>query len=78
MAERIRAVVSELSAQDWKQREAAEAQLVSMGPAVAVILKELRNAQSPEAQQRIESVLKQLEKQQQGSAAPEAPKPNEH
>lgn len=60
---RVRAVVGELSADDWKQRERAEAQLVAMGPIVMGVLKELCSAQPPEAQQRIDSILKQLESQ---------------
>ena len=34
-----------------------------MGPAIAGTLRQVRNEQSPEARQRIDSVLKQLEKQ---------------
>ncbi|HWP40697.1 MAG TPA: hypothetical protein VNL70_07205 [Tepidisphaeraceae bacterium] len=62
MVERIKAIVAELSADDWRTRERAEAQLLSMGSAVISVLKELAPAQPPEAQQRIESVLKQLDK----------------
>jgi hypothetical protein len=62
MVDRIKAMVAELSADDFKQRERAEQQLVAMGPAVSAVLKQLSGAQSPEAQQRIESILKQLEK----------------
>lgn len=60
MVERIRAVVADLSAEDWKQRERAEQQLVQMGPVVTGVLRELLPAQPPEAQQRIESILKQV------------------
>jgi hypothetical protein len=62
MIDRIKAVVADLSADDWKQRERAEAQLVAMGPVVAGVLKDMSSSVSPEAQQRIDSVLKQLEK----------------
>ena len=68
MVDRIKAVVMQLSAEDWKQREQAEAQLVSMGPMIAGVLKELGSSQPPEAQQRIESVLKQFEKKPQPAA----------
>jgi hypothetical protein len=62
MVERIRSVVAELNADDWKQRERAEAQLIAMGSAVISVLRELGPGQPPEAQQRIDSILKQLEK----------------
>jgi hypothetical protein len=61
MLEQIKTVVADLSAEDWKQRDLAEAQLVSMGPSVAAVLKQLRASQPAEAQQRIDSVLKQVE-----------------
>jgi hypothetical protein len=62
MVDRIKAVVADLSTEDWKQRERAEAQLVAMGPIVVGVLKEISGSVPPEAQQRIDSVLKQLEK----------------
>jgi len=62
MVDRMKSMVAELSAEDWKTRDRAEAQLVAMGSAVAPILRELRPNQAPEAQQRIDSILKQLEK----------------
>lgn len=71
MVERIKAVVAELNAEDWTQRERAEAQLVSMGSAVISVLKELSASQPPEAQQRIDSILKALEK----GKTPVAPSP---
>jgi hypothetical protein len=63
MLERINAIVADLNADDWKQRDAAEKQLLTLGPGVAGTLKGLRDKQPPEAQQRIDSVLKQLDKQ---------------
>jgi hypothetical protein len=77
MIERIKSVVAELSADDWKQREHAEQQLVSMGPAVVGVLKDLSGSQSPEAQQRIDSVLKQLDKQQKSGGAGPAGTPEQ-
>jgi hypothetical protein len=62
MIDKIKSMVGELSADDFKQREQAEQQLVAMGPAVAAVLKQMSGSQPPEAQQRIESILKQLEK----------------
>jgi hypothetical protein len=62
MIDRIKAVVADLGAEDWKKRESAEAQLVTMGSSVIPVLKEMRDSQPIEAQQRIDSVLKQLDK----------------
>jgi|GEM_PF-720339 len=60
---RVKELVGDLNADDWKARDRAETQLVGIGPIVAGTLRELRGAQTPEAQQRIDSVLKQLSKQ---------------
>jgi hypothetical protein len=58
----IKQIVADLNADDWKQRDAAEHQLVQIGPGVIATLKQMRDSQPPEAQQRIDSVLKQLQK----------------
>lgn len=60
--ERIRQLVADLNAADWKVRNRAESQLVSMGISVMGLLREMRDQQPPEAQQRIDSILQQLEK----------------
>lgn len=60
--ESIKGIVTELSADDWKQRDAAQERLVTMGPVVIATLKQVRQQQSPEAQQRIDLILKQLDK----------------
>ncbi|HSV14616.1 MAG TPA: hypothetical protein VLI90_10165, partial [Tepidisphaeraceae bacterium] len=73
MLDRIKAIVADLNADDWKQRDNAEHQLVNLGPAVAGTLKSLREKQPPEAQQRIDSVLKQLENQPKERAPEPAP-----
>jgi small nuclear ribonucleoprotein (snRNP)-like protein len=62
VADRIKQLVNELNADDWKQRDAAEQQLVNMGSVVISTLKDLRDSQPPEAQQRIEAILKKLGK----------------
>jgi hypothetical protein len=78
MVEQIKATMARLNADDWKERDRAEAQLVSMGPVAIGTLKKLRAGQPPEAQQRIDAILKQLEKQKgsQRSAARPQPAPN--
>lgn len=70
MVERIKATAAELNAEDWRDRDRAEARLTAMGPAAAGVLKELRANQPPEAQARIDSILKELERQRkaQGSS----------
>jgi hypothetical protein len=60
MTKKVAELVGELNADDWKARDRAEARLVGMGDAIAGTLKQLRGAQAPEAQQRIDSILKQL------------------
>ncbi len=62
VVEKIKTIVQDLNADDWKQRDRAEAELTQMGIAVIGVLKDLRAAQSPESQQRIDSILKQLQK----------------
>jgi hypothetical protein len=63
LIQKVKEQVGQLGADDWKARDRAETQLVAMGSIVGGTLKQLRNAQSPEAQQRIDSILKQFEKQ---------------
>jgi hypothetical protein len=74
IVEKAKQLVAELSAEDWKARDRAETQLVGLGPVIISTLKQLRPTQTPEAQQRIDAVLKTLEKQQ-GGGATTAPGP---
>ena len=62
LVKRISQLVADLNADDWKQRERAEAELVTIGLPVISTLKQVRANQPPEAQQRIDSILKQLSK----------------
>ena len=62
VVESIKGLVGELNSDDWKQRDAAQEKLITMGPVVISTIKQIRAAQPPEAQQRIDLVLKQLEK----------------
>jgi hypothetical protein len=61
MIEQIKKLVVQLGADDWKAREQAETQLAAMGVAVIATLKEMRPDVGPEAQQRIDSVIRQVE-----------------
>ena len=61
-AEALKALVARLDGDDWKQREAAAADLASAGGAPEPQLREaLANARSEEARQRLDAVLKQLQ-----------------
>jgi hypothetical protein len=72
IVEKAKQLVSELSAEDWKARDRAETALVGLGPIIVPTLKQLRGDQKPEAQQRIDAVLKTLEKQGAPATAPGA------
>ena len=67
---RIKQLVADLNADDWKQRDRAEEGLKSMGPVAIGVLKQLGANQPPEAQQRIDSIVKELEKERDGAKAP--------
>lgn len=56
----IKQLVAELSAEDGTKRDAAQEKLTSMGPVVLMIIQEMKAAQSPEGQQRIDAIVKQL------------------
>mgnify|MGYP005841810477 CR=1 FL=1 len=57
----IRELVTQLSADDWKQRDVAQQKLMKLGTAVISTLKALRAQQDPEAQQRIDKIVNALE-----------------
>ena len=75
MVEKIKETVAKLNAEDWKERDRAAAQLMEMGPIVAPVLKSMRDAQPPEAQQRIDMVLASVAgpKGKKPAAAPATP-----
>jgi len=62
MAERVKSLVSKLNDDDFKKREGAQIELIAAGAVVVPLLEELKPAQPPEAQQRIEQILIQLKK----------------
>jgi hypothetical protein len=66
--ETIKLLVTDLGAADWKQRDHAQEKLVALGPAILATLKQLRPAQGPEAQQRIDGIVQRLEKDLKQSA----------
>ncbi|MGE5608654.1 MAG: hypothetical protein ACM359_05345, partial [Bacillota bacterium] len=77
----IKALVAELNGDDWKQRDRAQERLISMGSIIIPTLKQLRPQQSPEGQQRIDLILKQVDKEgadpnkPAGAVAPVPPPP---
>lgn len=73
MIEKIREVIGDLNADDWKKRDRAQASLVGMGPVASSVLKKLRDSQPPEAQQRIDAILKELEKVKAGQGRAGSP-----
>jgi hypothetical protein len=52
-----------LSAEDWHQRDNAEAALTTMGPAVIGVLRQIRPTAPPEAQQRIDAIIRKVQPQ---------------
>ena len=73
VVDRIKKLVEDLNAEDWKKRDRAEEGLKAMGSVAIGVLKQLGPSQPPEAQQRINSIVKELEKQQDKNTS--APKP---
>ncbi|HZN64030.1 MAG TPA: HEAT repeat domain-containing protein [Tepidisphaeraceae bacterium] len=69
----LRAALSRLESDDWKQREAAAAELIAAGGTVEPALRKALDAtKSEEARQRLEAVLKQVQILRDGPATPEA------
>ncbi len=60
--ERANAAIARLSAEDWKDRETAESQLINMGPSVISVLEAARDTASPEVQQRLNGLVTRLRK----------------
>jgi len=75
MEERIVALIKDLSAEDWKARDRAQEGLVQVGPVAIAALRRLRDGQPAEAQQRIDTILKELEKQKDKPAGSNPSKP---
>ena len=72
MRSKVQQLVKDLDADDWQQRDAAEKDLVKLGPSVAGTLRQVRDKQPPEAQQRIDAVPARTEKVGAGAPPPGA------
>ena len=76
--DRIKGLISDLGATDWKQRDRAAEQLRSLGPVAAGVLTELRQGQRPEIQKQIETILKSFDEAKKAAEAPKPPPPSEN
>lgn len=70
MMEQVKATVVRLNADDWRERDRAQQELIEQGDVIVPILRELRPAQPPEAQQRIDQVFAKI-----GASATSSPSP---
>jgi hypothetical protein len=74
--ETIRKLVGELDAEKWETRDAAQKKLLGMGTVIIKVLQEMRPNVPLESQQRIDVILKDLEKEKPagtGEALPAIP-----
>jgi hypothetical protein len=62
MVEKIKALVTELNADDWNARQKAQEKLAAMGSIATSVLRDLRPHQPEEAQSRIDQILAALDK----------------
>jgi len=63
MLTRIKSLVAQLNADDWHDRDRAQADLTSMGPVAEGVLKQMRADQPIEAQKTIDLILAKFEEQ---------------
>jgi hypothetical protein len=63
MIRRIHSIVRQLDADDWRTRDAAQAQLLAVGPPVLGVLRQLRPTVPVEAAQRITQIVDCLTRQ---------------
>ena len=61
--DKIKSLVLELNAEDWKQRDRAQASLIQLGTGAIAVLKDLRANQPPETQKSIDFILQKLDDQ---------------
>ena len=78
----VERLVLELSAEDWRDRDRAQDQIRTIGPVAIKTLRDLHDAQPPEAQQRIDLLLPQLDRAatppDPRSLFPSPPQPKHH
>ena len=60
IVDRVKQIVAKLNADEQKERDEAQKQLIDMGQPIVSVLQQLRAGQPPEAQQRIDTVLQAL------------------
>jgi hypothetical protein len=75
LVDQVKESVAKLNAEDWKDREAAEAALIAMGPTVISVLEESVRDQSADVKQRLTAVIKRLSKDVPESASRLSPPP---
>lgn len=75
VVDNIKKLVAQLNSDDWKLREKAQEELTQMGVVVLPTLNQIRAAQPPEAQQRIDQIIKDIEKSAQASPTSMMPRP---
>jgi hypothetical protein len=73
MISKIRAIVRRLDADDWRTRDAAQAQLVAIGPPVMSVLRQLQPSAPTEAARRIDLILDRLSRELDTKSSPPAP-----
>jgi len=67
--------IKQLNADDWKQREQAEAGLVGMGDAIIPVLQDAQKEQPPESRERITAIIAKLKKDQPATPSRLSPPP---
>jgi hypothetical protein len=75
LVDQVKESVGKLSAEDWKDREAAEASLLAMGPTIISVLEESLEGQSADVKQRLGGVIKRLNKDVPASESRLSPPP---
>ena len=67
---KVVALISQLGAESYRNREAATKELVKMGKGIVPLLKKHAKSPDPEVRQRIEDILRQLEAKKVERGAP--------
>jgi hypothetical protein len=63
MVERIREIARDLDHEDWRRRDRAQSQIMSIGPSVMSVLKQIQPSAPAEASQRIDLMVHRLARQ---------------